>query len=142
MRWLKFNAVGAMGMAVQITTLAVGVHLLELHYILATVLAVEAALLHNFVWHVTWTWPVHTGLHRRPLRSLLHFQLISGTVSIAGNTGFMWILVATAQMEPVLANLICIGACSFVNFAVCRRFVFALSSSSSPTPHGNARTSF
>ena len=61
MRWLKFNAVGAMGMAVQITTLAVGVHLLELHYILATVLAVEAALLHNFVWHVTWTWPAATG---------------------------------------------------------------------------------
>ena len=143
MRWLKFNAVGAMGMAVQITTLAVGVHLLELHYILATVLAVEAALLHNFVWHVTWTWPAHTGLHRRPLRSLLYFQLISGTVSIAGNTGFMWILVATAQLEPVLANLICIGACSLVNFAACSRFVFSLPVASSAfTRHGNARTGF
>ena len=57
MHWLKFNAVGAMGMTVQITLLAAGVHLLELHYILATLLSVEAALLHNFVWHVTWTWP-------------------------------------------------------------------------------------
>ena len=143
MRWLKFNAVGAMGMAVQITTLAVGVHLLELHYILATVLAVEAALLHNFVWHVTWTWPAHTGVHRWPLGSLLRFQLITGTVSIAGNTGFMWILVETVQLEPVFANLICIGACSLVNFAVCSRFVFALPVASTAfTRHGNARTAF
>ena len=143
MRWLKFNAVGAMGMAVQITTLAVGVHLLELHYILATVLAVEAALLHNFVWHVTWTWPAATGAHRWPPGSLLRFQLITGTVSIAGNTGFMWILVETVQLEPVFANLICIGACSLVNFAVCSRFVFALPVASSAfTRHGNARTGF
>ena len=52
MRWLKFNTVGAMGMVVQVAMLAVGVQLLALHYILATFLAVEAALLHNFVWHV------------------------------------------------------------------------------------------
>ena len=141
MRWLKFNAVGAMGMTVQITLLAVGVHLLEWHYILATLLSVEAALLHNFVWHVTWTWPGYTGLHRWPLGSLLRFQLITGTVSIASNTGFMWILVGTAQLEPVLANLLGIGACSLVNFAVCNRFVFALPvASNSLTPHGNTRT--
>ena len=141
MRWLKFNAVGAMGMTVQITLLAAGVHLLELHYILATLLSVEAALLHNFVWHVTWTWPGHTGLHRRQLGSLLRFQLITGTVSIVGNTGFMWILVGMAQLEPVLANLLGIGACSLVNFAVCNRFVFALPvASNSLTPHGNTQT--
>ncbi len=100
MRWLKFNAVGAMGMAVQITTLSVGVHLLELHYILATILSVEAALLHNFVWHVTWTWPSHNNEQRSQLRALLRFHLISGTVSMAGNTGLMWVLVGTAQMQP------------------------------------------
>ena len=143
MRWLKFNAVGAMGMTVQIATLSVGVHLLEMHYILATLLSVEAALLHNFVWHVTWTWPAHTNSHRLLLGSLLRFQLITGTVSIAGNIGFMWILVETAQLEPVLANLVCIGACSLVNFVVCNRVVFVLSATSgSLTPHGNARTSF
>ena len=142
MRWLKFSAVGAMGMTVQIAMLAVGVHLLHLHYLLATLISVEAALLHNFVWHVTWTWPTHIGLHRWLLGSLLRFQLITGTVSIAGNAGFMWILVGTAQLEPVLANLLCVGACSFVNFVVCNRFVFAplFVAPSSLTPHGNART--
>ena len=104
MRWLKFNTVGAMGMVVQVAMLAVGVQLLALHYILATFLAVEAALLHNFVWHVNWTWPAHPAPLRWPVGSLLRFQLITGTVSIAGNIGFMWILVARAQLEPVLSQ--------------------------------------
>ena len=143
MRWLKFNAVGAMGMAVQITTLSVGVHLLELHYILATMLSVEAALLHNFVWHVNWTWPSHNNEQRSQLRALLRFHLISGTVSMAGNTGLMWVLVGTAQMQPVLANLVSIGACSIVNFVVCERVVFGSPpTSGSVSPQGNARTGF
>ena len=143
MRWLKFNAVGAMGMAVQIATLSVGVHLLELHYILATMLSVEATLLHNFVWHVTWTWPSHNNEQRSQLRALLRFHLITGTVSMAGNTGLMWVLVGTAQMQPVLASLVSIGACSIVNFVVCERVVFGSHpASGSLRPHGSARTGF
>lgn len=142
MRWLKFSAVGAMGMAVQIAMFAVGVHLLDLHYLLATLLSVETALLHNFAWHVTWTWPANIGPHRRLFDSLLRFQLLTGTISIAGNAGLMWVLVGTARLEPVFANLLCIGACSFLNFAACDRLVFAPLSVApgSPAPHGNART--
>ena len=133
MRWLKFNAVGAMGMTVQLTTLAVGVHLLELHYILATLLSVEAALLHNFVWHATWTWPAHTAQHRWPLGSLLRFQLIAGTVSIAGNTGFMWILVGngtagTGPRQPaVYRGMFTRELCRVQPFRICfaRGFQFA-----------------
>ena len=141
MRWLKFNVVGAMGMAIQLATLAGGVHLLNLHYLLATFLSVEAALLHNFVWHVNWTWPAHTAQLRWSIGSMLRFQFITGTVSIVGNMGLMWVLMANVQLEPVFANLVCIGACSLVNFVVCNRIVFAFPAiSASLTTHENSRT--
>ena len=50
-RWLKFNAVGAIGIVVQLAALAVLKGLLRLPYLTATALAVETAVLHNFVWH-------------------------------------------------------------------------------------------
>ena len=48
--WLKFNTVGAIGIGVQLAALAALKSGLELNYLLATGLAVEAAVLHNFVW--------------------------------------------------------------------------------------------
>src|SRR5262249_1450552 len=55
-RWLAFNAVGLIGAAVQITVLAALTHGANLNYLVATALAVETAVLHNFIWHQRWTW--------------------------------------------------------------------------------------
>jgi putative flippase GtrA len=55
-RWLRFNLVGAMGMVVQLTVLAVWNRLAPEHYLLASVVAVELALVHNFFWHRRYTW--------------------------------------------------------------------------------------
>jgi putative flippase GtrA len=54
-RWAAFNAVGLAGVAVQLACLALLVHAGS-HYLAATALAVEAAVLHNFLWHQRWTW--------------------------------------------------------------------------------------
>ena len=55
-RWLAFNGVGAIGVAVQLAVLAVLVRGAGLHTLIATAIAVEAAILHNFLWHERWTW--------------------------------------------------------------------------------------
>jgi len=54
-RWARFNAVGIMGAALQVAALSLLVTL-GMHYLVATALAVEAAVLHNYVWHRRWTW--------------------------------------------------------------------------------------
>ena len=68
-RRLKFNAVGALGAAIQLGALSVLRGWLHCGYPIATALAVEAAVLHNFVWHERWTWQDRTGsgsaLHTR-----------------------------------------------------------------------------
>ena len=56
-RWCKFNLVGAIGMIVRLGSLAVINRLWSGHYMAATAVALELTLLHNFVWHVKYTWP-------------------------------------------------------------------------------------
>jgi putative flippase GtrA len=50
-RWLKINFVGGLGIGVQLEALWLLVHWAQMHYMVATALAVEAAVLHNFAWH-------------------------------------------------------------------------------------------
>ena len=133
MRWLKFNAVGALGMAVQLGALGVFVHVLGLHYLVATALAVEAAVLHNFLWHRRWTWADRPGIAGPGwVFLLLRFNLTTGMVSIVGNLLFMGLLAGAAGLEPLLANLLAIGLCALVNFLVCDRFVFLPRAGSEP----------
>lgn len=125
MRWLKFNAVGSLGMLVQLGSLGFFVHILGLHYLLATTLAVETAVLHNFFWHRKWTWADRRGSGTlAPGLLLLRFNLTTGMVSIAGNLFFMRILSGTAGLEPMLANLLSIVFCSLINFLLSDRWVF------------------
>ena len=55
-RWLKFNLVGALGIVVQMAAFALFFSALRWNYLVATALAVETAVLHNFVWHEHYTW--------------------------------------------------------------------------------------
>lgn len=123
--WLKFNAVGAAGVVVQAAALAFLLRVAQAHYLVATALAVEAAVLHNFFWHQRWTWadrPVFGAA--RIVSALLRFNLTTGLVSIAGNLFFMRILVGVLGVEPLLANLVTIASCALVNFFVSDRLVF------------------
>ena len=56
MRWLKFNFVGGIGVGVQLAALAIFRSVMKLDYLLATELAVEIAVIHNFLWHERFTW--------------------------------------------------------------------------------------
>ena len=123
-RWMKFNLVGAIGIGVQLGTLAF-LTWLGLNYMLATAMAVEGAVLHNFLWHERFTWSDRGSRNPRDsaLR-LLRFNLSTGAVSIGGNLLLMRLLVGQAHLAPLVANLLSIAGCSLVNFLVSDRWVF------------------
>jgi putative flippase GtrA len=126
-RWLKFNAVGVLGIGVQLAVLLGLTDGLHLGYLYATALAVEAAVLHNFLWHERYTWADRVRPSwRRSLLRLLRFNLTTGAVSIAGNLALMKLLVDLGHVNFLLANGVAIVLCSFVNFVVSDRVVFAL----------------
>lgn len=121
-RWLKFNLVGGLGIAVQLLVLAILKTGLHVDYLPATALAVETAVVHNFLWHERFTWSDRPGAG---FTRLLKFNLTTGALSIAGNLALMKILVGLGHVNYLLANGITITACSVVNFLVSDGFVFA-----------------
>ncbi|MBI2817225.1 MAG: GtrA family protein [Acidobacteria bacterium] len=125
MRCLKFYAVGALGILVHVGSLAILVRGFEMRYELATAVAVEMAVLHNFVWHRKWTWadrPV-TGFIAVANR-LLRFNLANGLVSVLGNLYFMHLFAGVLRLDPVISSLISIVPCGILNFVVSDRWVF------------------
>jgi putative flippase GtrA len=121
-RFARFCAVGAGGVIVQTVMLGVLLRVAGMHYLVATAVAVEASVLHNFVWHRRWTWADRP--RARTVVSLLRFNATNGATSLIGNLALMFLLVGMLQLNPQAANLITIAICSLVNFALADRFVF------------------
>ena len=115
-RWLKFNAVGIAGAAVQLSVLYTLTRF-DVHYLIATALAVEAAVLHNYFWHVRWTWKGRAG-------SLWRFHAANGLVSIVSNLIWMRLLTGWMEVPPAPANLAAIALTSLANFLLGERWVF------------------
>jgi putative flippase GtrA len=122
-RWLKFNAVGALGMVVQLGALADFNRWMAGHYLVATAAAIEVALLHNFAWHVLYTWRDRRG-EGGVFGQMARFHLSNGAVSIVGNLVLMRLLVEGAGMPVLTANGVAILVCSVVNFLLGDGWVF------------------
>ena len=136
LRWCKFNLVGAMGIGVQFAALFLLKSVLRFDYLFATAIAVEAAVVHNFVWHEQFTWSDRTRPDvamngrketswRRSSRRLLRFNLTTGAVSILGNLALMKVMVGVGHVNYLLANALAIALCSLANFLVSEEWVFA-----------------
>ena len=111
-------------MVLQLSILALLVRFTDTPILVATLLAVEAALLHNFAWHERWTWRdrVVGSCVERGAR-LLRFHALNGVVSLLGNV-LITVALAGRGVPAVVANLIAIAACSLVNYAAGDRLVF------------------
>ena len=132
MRWLRFNLVGAIGIAVQFAALYFLKGVAHIDYLVATAFAVEAAIVHNFVWHEQFTWadrirssgPQSTPRWRRSVIRFLRFNLTTGAVSILGNVSLMVVMVGAGHMNYLVANAVAIALCSIANFLVSDEWVF------------------
>lgn len=124
-RWWKFNFVGAVGIGVQLAALFLLNSILGFNYLLATAIAVEAAVVHNFVWHEQFTWSDRVRASwRKSLPRFVRFNFTTGGVSIIGNMALMKVLVGQGHMNFLIANAIAIALCSIANFLVSEEWVF------------------
>lgn len=121
-RWLKFNTVGIGGAAVQLCVLSLLQHFTSIPYLFAIILAVEVAILHNFVWHEAWTW------HGKPAEDrwwrLLRFHLGNGSVSIVSNVVLTYFYKEIVGLPLVAANFAGIVTAALLNFWVAQAWVF------------------
>lgn len=124
-RWFRFNAIGMMGTGVQLVVIFFLRTLFQLNYFIATMIAVQCSLIHNFFWHQRWTWKnsVSTG-RRESFQRFLKFNSTSGTISMMGNLGFTSILVQAVHLPYLVSNILAIGGCNVLNFVLANNFAF------------------
>ena len=123
MRWMKFNAVGITGLIVHFSLLGFLLHVVGMHYLLATALSLETAILQKFFWHCRWTWADRIPEHGRVSSLLLRFNLTS-LILLGVNVLVTWVLTGFWKVDPLLANLLCLLPCSLASFFITNRFVF------------------
>ncbi|MCC6745943.1 MAG: GtrA family protein [Acidobacteria bacterium] len=123
-RWMRYNAVGVTGIAVQLAVLAM---LTRAGYgvMAATAVAVEASVLHNFHLHVRWTWRDRGLTGAGIVRALIRFHLTNGATSICGNLGLMALFAGVLGLPPIPANALAISVLGVVNFLIADRIAFA-----------------
>jgi putative flippase GtrA len=122
-RWWRFNLVGIGGFALQLGMLWLLARVFGIHYLLATALAVEIAVLHNFAWHEAWTWQHLDSANR--WRRLLRFNLANGFLSIASNVLLTLLLMQWTGLPLLVANAIAVIVMALLNFALAESWVFA-----------------
>jgi putative flippase GtrA len=122
---VKFYAVGGIGIGVQLLALFVFKRVLGWHYLLATALAVEMAVLHNFTWHQVWTWKDRPTEGWRPVAvRALRFNLTTGLTSILSNLVVMAAATGYLGVHYLVANAAAIAITAVVNYLVSDWFVF------------------
>jgi putative flippase GtrA len=120
-----------MGMVVQLAALGLFSRLVAGRYLLATAGAIEIAVLHNFVWHLHFTWRDRRD-KSAVLAPLVRFHLSNGLVSMVGNLALMRILVHGARLPLLVANGVAILCCSVVNFCLGDSWAFAVTAQGGP----------
>ena len=123
-RWIVFLAVGTIGFIAQLTALWALTNRLGFHYLSATVVATELAILLNFLGHECWTWADRPAGATEAVARLLRFNLTNGAISIAGGAVIMPVLIEMGRVNYLLANVVAVGVCSVANFIAADRIVF------------------
>jgi len=115
LRWGKFNLVGAMGMGVQLVSLALLNRWFPGHYLWVSASAIELTLLHNFLWHVNYTWADRRNDGKR-LHRFARFHISNGFVSMLGNLTLTRLFVRELCLPLLISNAAAILCCSVVNY--------------------------
>ena len=136
-RPLRYLAVAALGAGVQAIVVALATAA-DIPPITATLLGIEAAILHNFAWHDRWTWQDRPRREPRALR-LARYNGAMATTSLALGAAVSWVVLEGAGAGIVVANVAAVAAGSLANYYASDRFLFRGASARARTPGDGPR---
>jgi len=124
-RFVRFALAGATGFVMQIAVVALLANWAGMNYLAATAIAVEAAIVINYLWHERYTWrdrPAMTS-RERWLR-LGRFNAMTAATSIVGSLILTAVLVESFNLQPIGANIVCVATLAVINFIGADKLVF------------------
>jgi dolichol-phosphate mannosyltransferase len=134
-RFVKFGIVGGSGVVVNAGLFYVFTTYAAFDHKVASVIAIECAIINNFFWNYFWTWKDRkTESKRSFFFMLLKFNLSSGLIAFVVNWGLLVLLTDLLHVNyhiPIsqvsnafISNLIGIGCGTMVNFFLSHYLVF------------------
>lgn len=122
---LRFALVGLIGAVLQLTLLYIFKNRFGVATTIATPLAVEITILHNFVWHHRYTWNNRaTASLRQQLTRLWRFHIANGLISLTGNTVLLYAFVQRWELPLIPSAIAALAACSLANFLLADRWIY------------------
>jgi len=121
MRFARFALAGTSGFVIQVGTLAVLTTLFGVNYMMATLIAVEAAIVSNFIWHQQWTWRDRPG---SVVERFVRFNMLTAITSIVGSLVLTAIFVEAFQLNVIASNIASVAILSVINYIGADRLVF------------------
>jgi dolichol-phosphate mannosyltransferase len=119
-RFLRYCLVGSSGVGVNMGLLWLLREWERLAVMPAAVVAVEGAILNNFLWNELWTFQDRSRLRprlRHRLNRFAHFNVICGA-GAGIHLAVFWLLTAPGRWHYLLANLVAIGIVTVWNYGL------------------------
>ena len=120
-----FVTVGAVGFLIQLASLALMTTGAGWPYEPATAVAVQLAVMHNFIWHERWTWRDRRLQKSALLARFWRYELTTGASSIVSNVVCTALLVERFGLHVIPANGLTVALMSAVNFVLSDRWIFS-----------------
>ncbi len=108
----RFTAVGASGYVVNLATFALCVHVLDLDFRIAAVIAFLVAVTNNFWWNRHWTFDARSGHAGQQAARFLAVSIAAFAVNFA----VLEVLVTVAGLTEVVGQAIAVAAATPCNF--------------------------
>jgi dolichol-phosphate mannosyltransferase len=133
-RFVKFGVVGGSGVVVNVGLLHAFTSFAGLDYRIASIVAIECAVVNNFLWNYFWTWKDRRTDSKRSFAYMLFkFHLSSGVTALVVNWGLLVLLTEVLRLDYHISkvpnyhvsNLIGIGFGAVVNFLIGHFWVFS-----------------
>src|SRR5262245_53611128 len=122
-----FITVGMAGFLLQIASLTLMTTAAGWPYEPATAVAVQLAVIHNFIWHERWTWRERRVRQSALAARFFRYELTTGASSILSNVLCTALLVEKFGMHAIPANVVTVVLMSAVNFLISDRWIFSRS---------------
>jgi dolichol-phosphate mannosyltransferase len=118
----RFLTVGLAGLLVNSLLLWLLVETAHLHPLVASIIASEAAIVHNFLLNDRWTFRAQSRQHS-PLKRLARFN----GVALGGmlvTVALLTVLVTSLRLDLLAANVVAVGAATLWNYVVNSRWTW------------------
>jgi dolichol-phosphate mannosyltransferase len=125
-RGTRYMVVSWIGMVVNTACLYLFKGVLRIPIIPASMMAIEIAIIHNFVWYRNWAWRDRREQKTQLpfFRQLLLYNVATGLVDLLVNVSILWLLYRFFGVYYLIANIIGMILGPFIKFWLNDKIIF------------------